>query len=40
MARIKDDPKLNHLPLIRQSRLSVMPIDDAAWKYICKLGGG
>lgn len=39
LARIKDDPKLNHLPLIRQSRLSVMPIDDAAWKYICKLGG-
>jgi len=39
LAQIKDDPKLNHLPLIRQSRLSVMPIDDAAWKYICKLGG-
>lgn len=39
LARIKDDPKLNHLPLIRQSRLSVMPIDDASWKYICKLGG-
>ncbi len=39
LAQIKDDPKLNHLPLIRQSRLSVMPVDDAAWKYICKLGG-
>lgn len=39
LAQIKDDPKLNHLPLIRQSRLSVMPIDDASWKYICKLGG-
>jgi predicted RNA-binding protein with PUA-like domain len=39
LAQIKDDPKLNHLPLIRQSRLSVMPIDDPAWKYICKLGG-
>lgn len=39
LAKIKDDPRLNHLPLIRQSRLSVMPIDDASWKYICKLGG-
>lgn len=39
LAQIKDDPRLNHLPLIRQSRLSVMPIDDASWKYICKLGG-
>ncbi len=39
LAQIKDDPKLNHLPLIRQSRLSVMPVDDVAWKYICKLGG-
>lgn len=39
LAQIKEDPKLQHLPLIRQSRLSVMPIDDASWKYICKLGG-
>ncbi len=36
---IKHDPQLSHLPLVKQSRLSVMPIDDAAWHYICQLGG-
>lgn len=37
--QIKDDPRLNHLALVRQSRLSVMPIDDPAWDLICALGG-
>jgi predicted RNA-binding protein with PUA-like domain len=36
---IKADPRLQELALIRQSRLSVMPIDAAAWKIICGLGG-
>jgi predicted RNA-binding protein with PUA-like domain len=36
---IKADPELNHLALVRQSRLSVMPIDDVAWQRICTLGG-
>ena len=36
---IKADPRLNHLALVRQSRLSVMPIDDAAWALICDLAG-
>ena len=36
---IKVDPRLNHLALVRQSRLSVMPIDDPAWDLICALGG-
>ncbi len=35
---IKADPLLNHLALVRHSRLSVMPIDDFAWKRICELG--
>lgn len=39
LAEIKNDPKLNHLALVRQSRLSVMPVDDAAWHRICRLGG-
>ncbi|MGB1547127.1 MAG: EVE domain-containing protein [Alphaproteobacteria bacterium] len=34
---IKKDPKLKSLPLIRQSRLSVMPIDKASWKWICAI---
>jgi predicted RNA-binding protein with PUA-like domain len=37
--QVKEDPRLNHLALIRQSRLSVMPIDDAAWAVLCGLGG-
>ncbi len=39
LRQIKDDERLNHLALVRQSRLSVMPIDAKAWKLICKLGG-
>lgn len=39
LAQIKADPRLAELPLIRQSRLSVMPIDDASWSLICALGG-
>ncbi|MGE5505558.1 MAG: EVE domain-containing protein [Actinomycetota bacterium] len=39
LARIKADPRLENLPLIRQSRLSVMPIDDASWELLCALGG-
>ena len=39
LAAIKADPKLDHLLLVRHSRLSVSPIDAAAWKRICDLGG-
>lgn len=39
LAEIKDDPRLAELPLIRQSRLSVMPIDDASWNLLCGLSG-
>lgn len=39
LADIKAEPKLAELALIRQSRLSVMPIDAASWKLLCKMGG-
>jgi predicted RNA-binding protein with PUA-like domain len=39
LQHIKDDERLNHLPLVKQSRLSVMPIDDESWALICALGG-
>lgn len=39
LATIKADPDLTELPLVRQARLSVMPIPDAAWAKICELGG-
>ena len=39
LAQIKAEPKLADLALIRQSRLSVMPIGEAQWRLICKMGG-
>tara|TARA_B100001123_G_C15194211_1_gene980678 strand:- start:56 stop:466 length:411 start_codon:yes stop_codon:yes gene_type:complete len=35
--QIKSDEKLNHLALIKQSRLSVMPIDKKSWQRIINL---
>tara|TARA_B110000238_G_scaffold173870_1_gene193230 strand:- start:297 stop:716 length:420 start_codon:yes stop_codon:yes gene_type:complete len=35
---IKETRKIKHLPLIRQSRLSVMPIDFKSWKIIYNMG--
>lgn len=39
LAAVKADPRLQHLALVRQSRLSVMPIDDDAWRQLCAMGG-
>ncbi|MCP5363638.1 MAG: EVE domain-containing protein [Hyphomicrobiales bacterium] len=39
LAAIKADPRLSELALIRQSRLSVMPIPDDAWQILCQMGG-
>lgn len=39
LAAIKADDRLSHLALVRQSRLSVMPIDDESWRLICAMGG-
>ena len=38
LANIKKNRALNHLCLIKQSRLSVMPIDFKSWKIIYKMG--
>ena len=38
LENIKKNPNLNNLPLIKQSRLSVMPIDTKSWKIILKMG--
>lgn len=40
LATIKETPELAEVPLIKQSRLSVMPLDKAAFDRIVKLGGG
>jgi predicted RNA-binding protein with PUA-like domain len=39
LAQIKADPRLQHLPLVRQSRLSVSPVDARSWALICGMGG-
>ena len=39
LKQIKKEKKLSHLALVKQSRLSVMPIDKISWRLICKLGG-
>ena len=38
LENIKKNPNLTRLPLIKQSRLSVMPIDTKSWKIILKMG--
>jgi len=38
LKKIKKNKAISHLPLIKQSRLSVMPIDYKSWKIICKMG--
>ena len=38
LVKIKKNKAISHLPLIKQSRLSVMPIDYKSWKIICKMG--
>lgn len=36
---IKADPELADLALVRMSRLSVLPVSEAHWKKLCKMGG-
>ena len=38
LKNIKKNNSLKHLLLIKQSRLSVMPIDTKSWKIILKMG--
>ena len=38
LAAVKAEPKLKDLLLVRHSRLSVMPVDEAAWKLIARMG--
>ena len=39
LKQIKKEKKLSHLALVKQGRLSVMPIDKISWNLICELGG-
>ena len=39
LAAIKTTPELAEIGLIRQSRLSVMPVSEAHWALLCTMGG-
>ena len=38
LEKIKKTKAISHLPLVKQSRLSVMPIDYKSWKIIYNMG--
>jgi predicted RNA-binding protein with PUA-like domain len=39
LADIKAEPRLSELALVRQSRLSVVPVSAEEWALICQMGG-
>ncbi len=39
LAEIKADGRFADLALIKQSRLSVMPVDPDSWAALCEMGG-
>jgi predicted RNA-binding protein with PUA-like domain len=39
LADIKAEPALADLALVRQSRLSVVPVGPGEWKLLCKMAG-
>jgi len=40
LAAIKADPAFKEFKLVRQSRLSVVPVSDEHWKLLTKMSGG
>ncbi|MBK0399907.1 EVE domain-containing protein [Limibaculum sp. M0105] len=39
LAEIKAEPRLEDFALVRQSRLSVVPVSDEEWRLLCAMGG-
>ena len=39
LARVKAEPKLKDMALVKLSRLSVQPVTPEEWAAICKMGG-
>lgn len=39
LSDIKEEKSLSNMVLLKNSRLSVQPVTDAEFKYICQLGG-
>ena len=40
LAALKADPAFKEFKLVRQSRLSVVPVSEEHWKFIMKMAGG
>lgn len=38
LADVKAEPRLENIALVRQSRLSVMPVAEEEWNLICAMG--
>ncbi len=38
LAQIKADKRLRNLALVKNTRLSVQPVDAASWKIVCRMG--
>ncbi len=39
LAAVKAEPALADLALVRQSRLSVVPVSSSEWKVLCRMAG-
>ena len=39
LERVKQEPRLAEMVLVKNSRLSVQPVRDAEWELICRMGG-
>lgn len=39
LAQIKGEPDLADMELVRNSRLSVQPVNDREWALVCRMGG-
>ena len=39
LADVKQNPKLDAMVLVKNSRLSVQPVTATEWKLVCKMGG-
>ena len=40
LERIKQNPLLTDMPLVKRSRLSIQPVTDVEWRIILTMGGG
>lgn len=38
LAEIKKEPKLASMALVKNTRLSVQPVSESEWKYVCEMG--